>query len=258
MPGNLKVTLDFEDTEGAVRLWAAEDGCDPRFKVLRTTELADVVDAIGPFVEESRTSWAEEPRYAAYQKPRQSRSKKAAATPAEAPAETPAAAPAGATTTAELPLLAGGEAQPPQEELPLLAGPAATEEEGEVTSMVSTPERPEDEEQSAVATQPEPDDEDEDDDNGGDNGDGPEDGDSDGGDQEPVAQTEATAKASRGAKYVYKVVIDGQEQQFDHTHDALRALGVSQADIDAHKYWHRHDRLPKEHKERIEQVPVTA
>ncbi len=34
-------------------------------------------------------------------------------------------------------------------------------------------------------------------------------------------------------------------------HAALLALGVPQQEIDAHKYWHRHDRLPKKHADAI-------
>ena len=42
---------------------------------------------------------------------------------------------------------------------------------------------------------------------------------------------------------------------FDTVHEALRALGVSQEEIDNHKRWHRHDRLPKKF---IEKKPKLA
>ena len=41
-------------------------------------------------------------------------------------------------------------------------------------------------------------------------------------------------------------------------HEALRALGVPQKDIDAHLYWHRWDRLPQKHQDAIERREVDA
>ena len=39
---------------------------------------------------------------------------------------------------------------------------------------------------------------------------------------------------------------------FQTVHQALLALGVTQQEIDKHKWWHRHDRLPKQHADAIE------
>jgi hypothetical protein len=52
-------------------------------------------------------------------------------------------------------------------------------------------------------------------------------------------------------------VRDGEaEVEFDTVHGALQALGVTQAEIDQHKYWHRHDRLPKVHADAIRKERV--
>lgn len=72
-----------------------------------------------------------------------------------------------------------------------------------------------------------------------------------------VPQAEAEAKvaaapAQKPAAWVYFVKTNPRQGPFDTVHEALRALGVSQADIDAHKYWHRLDRLPKKHADAIE------
>ena len=48
------------------------------------------------------------------------------------------------------------------------------------------------------------------------------------------------------------------EGPFATVHEALLAIGVPQAEIDAHKYWHRHDRLPQWLADAIEKKAVDA
>ena len=52
----------------------------------------------------------------------------------------------------------------------------------------------------------------------------------------------APAAAANGGSWRYYV---GEQGPFETVHAALLAHGVTQEEIDSHKYWHRHDRLPK-------------
>lgn len=63
-----------------------------------------------------------------------------------------------------------------------------------------------------------------------------------------VAEAPQSAPAARSAAYHLK---DGRGP-FGTVHEALLAMGVSQAEIGKHKYWHRLDRLPKSFAEKIE------
>ena len=51
--------------------------------------------------------------------------------------------------------------------------------------------------------------------------------------------------------WVYYLVSNCQGP-FETVHEALRAYGVAQDEIDTHKFWHRHDRLPKKYEDAIE------
>ena len=61
--------------------------------------------------------------------------------------------------------------------------------------------------------------------------------------------------STRGSWRYY--VRDGEaEVSFDTVYAALLAHGVSQEDIESHKYWHRYDRLPKKYTDEIRRARV--
>ena len=69
----------------------------------------------------------------------------------------------------------------------------------------------------------------------------------------------ATADAGNGGAWRYYVDgVNTNAEGYATVHEALLTLGVTQADIDAHKYWHRHDRLPKVHADRIRKEHATG
>lgn len=231
MPGDLKVAVDFRDSDHTISLCAVEEGFDMHSEVLRDLDLPQVLERIPAFVEEARAKWATEPNFPTYKKPRASRKTAGKAAAPEKPADPPAAdgAPGGtleeskSTTTTvtagDLPLLAA-ESTDPEPKLP---------EEGE----------------TMTTTQPEAETPDTQDGNGAEtpaaqNGNG--------------AEAPAAQNGGGGGKWVYKVLLDGKEHSFEHPHAALLALGVTQEDIDKHKYWHRHDRLPKNYQEQIQKI----
>lgn len=63
----------------------------------------------------------------------------------------------------------------------------------------------------------------------------------------------ANPAEQRPGRWSYYVAGDGP---FNSVHEALRGLGVAQAEIDRHLYWHRWDRLPKRHQEAIDRREV--
>ena len=69
---------------------------------------------------------------------------------------------------------------------------------------------------------------------------------------EAEAKVAAAAAAPRNTGGWSYFVKEPRSGPYDTVHEALRAMGVSQADIDGHKWWHRLDRLPKKHAEAIE------
>ena len=73
--------------------------------------------------------------------------------------------------------------------------------------------------------------------------------------EDPTGEAAMTRPAAdyhgRGG-WVYYLVSNGQGP-FETVHEARRAYGVAQDEIDTHKFWHRHDPLPKKYADAIEQ-----
>lgn len=246
MPGNLKVAFDFDDKEGTVMVTVAEDECDPAYKVLQkgtqilsleedgrdwvlqSMDLPQILEVIPVFLAKARTKWETEPRYMKYAKPRAPRAKKGEAT------NPPPAEEAAAQSTGELPLLA----QPSE------SGDEATAESPDPEGVAQAVE-------ASAEAPPAP--------------------------QASEEPAPAPSPSSNGsAKWVYKVYRregeimllsgghppeDAEDDSwtcstYSSTHDALRDLGVTQEEIDKHKYWHRWDRLPFSHQRRIEKVAI--
>jgi len=65
----------------------------------------------------------------------------------------------------------------------------------------------------------------------------------------PTGQEPGPAEARGGWVYYLKATGAGP---FKTVHETLLAHGVSRAEIDAHKWWHRWDRLPKKYQDAIE------
>jgi len=63
------------------------------------------------------------------------------------------------------------------------------------------------------------------------------------------ARLKTGTPAPKEGGWVYYIQGDGTP--FQTVHEALLAYGVPQAEIDAHKYWNRWDRLPKRLREVI-------
>ena len=251
--GNLKVAFEFDDKGGEVMLTVAEDDCDPAYEVLSGLDLPQTLEKIPDFVQAARTKWETEPRYAKHAKPRAPRAKKAEATaapaeeaaspaaPVASPAEETAAPPHdrpeddpvhGNLAEAEAYVYkVPAEAQPVDSgELPLLGQPSESGAwpggyEGEAPAVSAESPDQEGVAQAVEASAEAP----------------------------PAPAAEVPAPSSNGGKGKYTVVGLGTTQ-YDSVHDALLALGVTQEDIDNHKYWHRLDRLPKKHQDRIEKV----
>lgn len=72
---------------------------------------------------------------------------------------------------------------------------------------------------------------------------------------DPPAQEATEAPMSRRPRqregWLYYIKKDSAGP-FKTVHEVLLALGISQAEIDKHKYWHRHDRLTKELADQID------
>lgn len=237
MPGDLKIAFDFWDSDHTISLCVVEEGVDWHSEVLRDLDLPQVLERIPAFVEEARAKWATDPKYQVYKKPRAPRKSKetTAAAPAATVEESP---PAPEDTDQPAPPPEGTEA-PEAGGLPLLTSETADAPlDPEATHFVYT--LPE-EGVTQVAT--------------------------------PIPEAEPPPAAQNGGegKWVYKVyrkdgevlfLSGGQEppqegwtsSSYSNTHDALRDLGVTQEEIDKHKYWHRHDRLPSSHRRRIGKV----
>lgn len=285
MPGNLRLAFDFDDKEHTVMLTVAEDDCDPAYKVLQegtqilsmeedgrdwvlqSMDLPQILEVIPVFLAKARTKWETEPRYAKYAKPRAPRATKkgekqepvaSSAEEAASPAE-PVAPPAEeATPPAE------GEAPVDSGELPLLGQASESGDwpggyEGEAPAEEPTAESPDpvgvaQAVEASAEAPPAPQ-----------------------ASEEPAAEVPAPSPSSNGSgKWVYKVYHregeimllsgghppeDAEDDSwtcstYSSTHDALRDLGVTQEEIDKHKYWHRWDRLPFSHQRRIEKVAI--
>lgn len=247
MPGNLRIAFDFDDKEHTVMLTVAEDDCDPAYEVLSSLDLPQTLEKIPDFVQAARTKWETEPRYVKYAKPKAPRAKKAEATkapPAEkaaAQSTPPAEGEASLEEAESRTRLEEAESEARLEEaeeearpvaageLPLLGQPS--ESGDEATAESPDPEGVAQAVEASAEAPPAPQ-----------------------ASEEPAAEVPAPSPSSNGSgKGKYKVVGQGTTL-FDSVHDALRALGVTQADIDHHKYWHRLDRLPKKYHDQIEKV----
>lgn len=226
MSGNLKLVIDVSDTEQKVTVQGIEDGCDPKVQIYRDLDLPQALERVPPLVIQWQEGWAEQPRNPDYKKPRAPR--KPAATTQAAPDPAPEV-----TTTADLPLLADSPETPAEtqeEKEPEMSSEKPEEQSGPEPGQLPhlQMEREPDENGAPASPEPEP-------------------------VPEPEPEPEPAPTPAVTSSNVGKYTVDGKGS-FETVHDALRAMGVTDEDIGNHKYWHRVDRLPKAHAERISKV----
>jgi hypothetical protein len=267
---NVKVVLDVH--KDGVRVGIGAEGCDPIITPI-TGELAGALDEVPQLVADAQARWGEAPRNPKYTKPRASRAKAKAADadaqpPADAGAEQPkpqpdsAEPPADAATTEAVPATPDNTGGASAEALPLLgedppgkteaelaaAEQEATADAAKVTETIAAP-------TGVAGVNPplacgfgecgfEAFSQDALDDHIS-HAHAPETPEAPETPAEPVQAAQA-APTSGGWVYVVKGV------SHPTVHEALRAVGETQAEIDGHKFWHRHDRLPKRLQDAIE------
>ena len=220
--------LVLDEQPEAVVIGVGKDGCDPKhYKVPDPDFGVVVIDTaderwavalarLPEFCEKAEAEWAVNPRNPEYKPPVKSPRASKGAPLVDSPGEPSATAP---TVT-----------EPPAAELPLLD--QKSEEETTMTTdqhpvddpeeTPETPETPEGTPETPESTPETP-------------------------EIPPGAETPEAAQPSvatnGGGSWRYYV---GEQGPFETLHSALLAHGVSQGEIDSHKYWHRHDRLPKQ------------
>jgi hypothetical protein len=284
MPENVKVVLDVH--KDGVRVGIGAEGCDPIITPI-TGELAGALDEVPQLVADAQARWGEAPRNPKYTKPKAPRGKAKAKADAAAAPEQPkpqpsAEPPADAATTEAVPATPDNTGGASAEALPLLgedppgvpeaelavAEQEATADAAKVTETIAAPtvagvnppltchfdecgfeafsqeavddhishaHGPTDQpevgrggvtEETAVNGPPE----------------APE------APETPAEPVQAAQAAPKSGAWVY--IVKGVSHST--VHDALRALGETQEEIDKHQYWHRHDRLPKRLADAIE------
>lgn len=240
-----KLVLD-EQPETVV-IGVGKDGCDPKtYKVPDPDFGVVVIDTaderwavalarLPEFCEKAEAEWAVNQRNPEYKPPGKSPRASKGTPVVDSPGE-PAATAAPTVT------------EPPAEELPLLdqkseeemtmttdqTPPVDPEETPETTdgtpetpeSTPETPEAPQEAPETPEAPQETP---------------------------EPPEAAQPAVATNGGGSWRYYV---GEQGPFETLHSALLAHGVSQGEIDSHKYWHRHDRLPKPLADAIRRVRV--
>jgi len=246
-PSELKVVLTLKENRALIGVIAPD--CDPHLPpglTLESEGLAERVQEalghVGGVLRDAMALWDERKRNPRYVKPKAAAAAKGkgpqpVATTAQA-TQPRAVAEESLTRTPELPLLEGraeqAEASPQEAAERPQEPPGDAPEEPEAPTQEEGPQEPpaapEEPEVPVAPTGQEP---------------GPQEAPA----EEPVASTaQAPARSDRGG-WVYYVSGAGP---FHTVHAALLAHGVSQAEIDAHKWWHRWDRLPKKYQDAIE------
>ena len=210
-----KLVLD-EQPETVV-IGVGKDGCDPKhYKV--PDDFGVVIDTaderwavalarLPEFCEQAEIEWREHPRNPEYKPPAKSPRASKGAAVVDSPGEPSATAP----PVEELPLLN----QNSEEEMTM-----ATDQDPVDDQTAETPEGTPETRETTSETAETPQET-----------------------TEPPEVAQPSAAANGGGAWRYYV---GEEGPFETVHAALLAHGISQGEIDSHKYWHRHDRLPKD------------